>query len=364
MAVFALQFLVTNVLFSLLITLGFLRLDTARLHRAPRLLLYSLGLGPITTTLILYYLLLIFPHQSDVFYVAVVGAVFACLAVGGRREWSRLGKEFKALADNVRLRFSKANPSAKAGTAAYMFALMAALSVFLFVYLTRTIHVPLEDSDALKYGTLGKILHQEKSMEYRWIGTYPRTGFYQVINQAPSFSLLLTWEEMTGGFFGTDQDLYFKSTSAYYALLIIAFIIAELARRSKAVAAAAAAALISAFPFFITLIQQHLDSYRIFFVVVSWICLEWAVDKADVLSFIALGVFSGFAAFAHSIGAIFALFNIVAYAVFSKGGWSARWRRTGVLAGLVFAFGWIHYLLDIVWGFGWILFKRNHTYWG
>lgn len=364
MGLFALQFLVTNILFSVLIALCLIRLDKKCDHSGPRLLLYSLGLGPIVTTLLLYYLFLFVPGKSDVFYLIVVGFVYGGLAVVGRRQWRRLGGEFRDILKKNRLRYAGLNAAAKMGTAAFVLVLTAALALFLFIFLTRTIHIPLDDSDALQHGTLGKILYREKSLEYRWVKPDPKTGFYQTINSAPSFSLLLTWDKMTAGLFKVDQDVYFKSTSAYYALLILIGAVAGLARRSKAAALAAVIVLLSAFPFFITLFQQHLDSFRIYFLLASWICLAFLIEKDDLLSFVLFGLFTGFASFAHTIGAICAIFNVAAYLLFVRRAWPDRLRKTCILVGFVFAFGWIHYLLDIVWGLGWIVFYRAHTYWG
>jgi hypothetical protein len=238
------------------------------------------------------------------------------------------------------------------------------LASFLFLYLTNTLQTPLDGTDALRYATLGKILFAEKSLEYRWIRPYPKTGVYFSSNHAPSFSLLLTWEKIMDSSFSADKDLYYKSTGTYYALLILIIMFFWLSKKNKYLALLGIFAILSGFSFFQTLITQHLDSYRIFFLVISWIFLAYSIEKNDSLSFLLLGIFSGFAAFAHTIGAVIVIFNCLALFIFLKDNLKNKLSRTGFIIILIIIFGWFHYILDIFWGFGWIIFKRNITSWG
>jgi len=49
---------------------------------------------------------------------------------------------------------------------------------------------------------------------------------------------------------------------------------------------------------------------------VSWIFLAYSIKKRDFLSLILLGVFSGFTAFTHLIGAAVAILNCVTFIIF------------------------------------------------
>ncbi|NQT81098.1 MAG: hypothetical protein HQ555_11995 [Candidatus Aminicenantes bacterium] len=165
-------------------------------------------------------------------------------------------------------------------------------------------------------------------------------------------------------FFSAEKDLYYKSISTYYALLILAVIFFWLSKKSKYLALFGMLSLLSGFSFFQTLITQHLDSYRIFLLIVSWIFLAYTIEKKDFLSFFLLGVFSGLAAFAHTIGAVLVVFNCLAVFIFLKGNFKYKLTKTTFVAFLMIAFGWFHYILDIIWGYGWIIFNRNITWWG
>jgi len=364
MILFALQFILTNIIFSAIICTLLIRLNKERIHSHLELLLYSLGLGPVFTSLLLYYLLLFFPHHSYLFYLLFIFSVYLFLSFLGRKYFSVLLNDITRKIKGARKTFKNLNTYHQIESILFASVLIIFLALFLFLYLTNTLQTPLDGTDALRYGTLGKIFFEEKSIEFRWIQPYPETGSYILVNQAPSFSLLLTWEKIMDSFFTVDKDIYYKSLSAYYALLILGVSVLWLSKKSKYLALLGAFALLFGFAFFQTLITQHLDSYRIFFLVISWIFLAYAVEKKDFLSFFLLGTFSGFAAFAHTIGAVLVTFNCLALFIFMKGNLKDKLTKTTFVIILIIAGGWLHYILDIFWGFGWIIFKRAITYWG
>lgn len=242
--------------------------------------------------------------------------------------------------------------------------LILLLVLFLSLYISNTLHTPLDGTDVLKYGTLGKIFFEEKSLEFRWIRPYPKTGFYFDMNSAPSFALLRTWEKLVDSLFNAEKDLYYKSLGTYYSLLILGLLYFWLSKKSKYLALLGILALLSGFSFFQTMITQHLDSYRIFLLIVSWIFLAYSLEKRDAFSFALLGIFSGFAAFSHTIGGIFAAFNALILFLFLKGSLKYKFTKTCLVISLTIAFGWIHYIIDILLGFGWIFFNRSATFWG
>ena len=364
MILFSLQFILTNIIFSIIICTVLIRLDKEKMHSNLELLLYSLGLGPVFTSLLLYYLLLFFPHHSNLFYILGIFIIYLILSFLGRKYFSDLLIDGNKKIKKIKNIFNNLSPSHQTKSIIITSFLILFLVSFLFLYITNTLQTPLDGTDALRYGTLGKIFFTEKSLEYRWIRPYPKTCFYMPYNHAPSFSLLLTWEKTMGSFFNADKDLYYKSLSTYYALLILSILIFWLSKKNKYLALLGVFALLSGFYFFETLITQHLDSYRIFFLIISWIFLAYSIEKKDFLSFLLLGIFSGFAAFAHTIGAVLVVFNCLALFIFLKGNLKYKLKKTTSVTLLVIAFGWLHYILDIFWGYGWIIFKREITWWG
>lgn len=364
MILFSLQFILTNIIFSVIICTVFIRFNKERIHSNLELFLYSLGLGPVFTSLLLYYLLLFSPHQSNLFYLLGVLIIYSILLLLGRRSFSVLYNGILKRIKNTKQKFKDLNPYHRIGFILVPLIIIFLLASFIFLYITNTLQTPLDGSDALRYGTYGKIFFVEKSLEYKWIRLYPKTGFYAYTNHAPSFPLLLTWEKLMDSFFKTDKDLYFKSLSPYYALLILSLLVFWLSKKNKYLALLGIFAFLSGFRFFLTLITQHVDTFRIFFLIISWIYLAYAIEKKDYLSLFLLGIFSGFAAFSHAIGAVLIVFNCLALFIFIKGNFKYKLKRTNFIIVLVIIFGWFHYILDIFWGYGWIIFDRKITWWG
>lgn len=359
MILFVLQFILTNIIFSVITCTTLIRLNREKVHSSLEILLYSLGLGPILTSLLLYYLFFFFPFRTNLFYFLAVIGIYLIMLTMGRKYLPILFKEIAEKIKGTKKKFANQNPFQKMETVVVSFVLILLLASFSVLYFTNTLQTPLDGSDALKYGTLGKILFAEKSLEYRWIRPYPKSGFYLISNHAPSFSLLLTWEKITDSFFAADKDIYYKSVGTYYGLLILMILFLWLSRKSKYLALLGVFALLSGISFLLTLIQQHLDSFRIFFLLVSWIFLAYSIQKKDVLSFVLLGAFSGFAAFSHSIGAVISVLNCLALFIFLEGSLKYKLEKVGLVIVLVIAFGWFHYIYDILWGFGWLIFKRD-----
>jgi len=347
-----LKFLLTNVLFSMIIGAALIRIrdiwnrniDKKTVYDTGQLMLYSLGLGPVFTVLLLYYLLLLLPGQSNLFYIVCILVIY-----GGIFVFSLKG--FYSLISQVRNGLGTLTFSWK--TFLYWGFILFLLAGFLFFYLGNTIHTPLEHHDALIYGNLGKMYYQEKEITYRKVMKPGRDGFYFQGSQKPSFSLLLTWEMLLNNRQinqSPDFDLYFRSISGYYGLLFIALCFFWLYRVHKYLALLGLLVLFSGLRFFIMTVDYHLDAYRMFFLMISWIWLGFSIKEKDKFSLLLLGIFTGFTAFTHLIGLAVALFNTMALFIFYEGNLKIRIYKTAVLSVLILLMGNFHYLLEAVFG--------------
>jgi hypothetical protein len=234
---------------------------------------------------------------------------------------------------------------------------------FLFLYLNNTLQTPLEGHDILIYGNIGKLYHQEKAVAYPGYIYNEKNGFFFPGSPKPSFSLLLTWEMILNGCFlrgeGAEHvqdmafDTYFKSISAYYGLLILFLIFYWLCRKNRYLALLGIVASLSGLRFFLMLINFHMDSFRIFFLLLSWIFLAYSIKKRDRFSLFLLGAFSGFTAFTHLIGVVIAIINCTALFIFLERPFKERVLKTVLLFLLVLVFGGIHYLLEALYGAHW-----------
>jgi 4-amino-4-deoxy-L-arabinose transferase-like glycosyltransferase len=146
------------------------------------------------------------------------------------------------------------------------------------------------------------------------------------------------------------DDLYFRSVSAYYAFLILCIAFYWTARKNRWLAILSVITLLSSLRFFLTIVTYHLDSYRIFFLLLSWIFLAYSIKRKDRLSLFLLGIFSGFAAFTHLIGVVTAVVNILTLFLFDQNNLKQKLIRTLTVGLLLLLFGGIHYLLEALYG--------------
>ena len=347
----------TNVFLSLAFATILWRFNRSADLSPAEIIFYSTGTGPILASLSLYYSLILIPHQPDALYLTIVIFFALGLAFAGRASISQMASVFKQWRRLSWQSFKSAPANHKTGIVLFSLLLISLLSGYLWMYGNHTLHTPLEGHDVLQYAVMGKIFHQEKAIEFHGYRPYEKTGFYSRNSHAPSFSLLATWERLLNGVWGVNQDLYFKSTGAFYGLCIVLVFVFHLARRSRWLALLGVLALFSGLGFFLTLVTFHLDSFRMFFLLVSWILLARSVMKRSRYLVMVMAIFSGFAAFAHSLGAIVAGLNVLALMMFYEGDWKERLGLGSLAAAIVLACGGIHYMIDTFWGTGWILLK-------
>ncbi len=364
MDLFILKFILTNIVFSLIIGFALVRINTVNTIHAVKwfdrtgekvanleLILYSLGLGPIFTVLILYYLLLVFHGLPNLFYLAAAFLVFLALLVWGRKSVSLLVQELKTKYRTVCM----AGKRKQWEHILYFSFLLVLLAVFIYLYLGSSIlQVPIADHDILVHGNIGKLYYQEKALKYSENISNSIDGFFFIGSPKPSFSLLLTWEMMMNrGFVGSNDltfDMYFRSISAYYGLLILLIVFYWLYRKNRYLALLGIVVLFSGLKFFQVFLSYHLDSYRLFFLILSWVFLAYSLKSKELLAFLLLGIFSGFTAFTHLIGVLVALANGLAFFIFQEVSFKERLLKTLALSLIILLFGGLHYVLEAVWG--------------
>jgi hypothetical protein len=337
-------FLLTNIIFSLIVYNFLFEIKESSKSFRNELFLYSLGVGPVFTALILYYAFLILPHKTNTEYFLFV--IFCYLALLGLSFFISLkgSKNIVNLRDLFDGRYTL-----------FMLILISALTVLISADITKILQNPIIGHDSLEYGNMGKILFGEKSLDPIWIEDFSSQGFiYGVVSKPPSFSLLLTWEKIVGSFFDTNTDLYFKSTTLYYSILMVIILYHMLSKINIPIAILGTIALLTAPDFLLTLLRPHLDSFRIFFQSVSLIFLWYSIKNKSLFSILMLGLFSGFAAFTHTIGLVIAILNSIVFFLFVNEKYKYRILKTFYIVSFIFIFGASHQLFNIIWGRNWI----------
>lgn len=355
MTFFYFKFFLTSIVFSLIIGGVMMRWNKENKYTAAELVLYALGLGPVFTVLLLYYLFLAVPGKEYIFYIVIILAVYAALAFIGFKGLRRIFQRARDFIKDKKAARRELSSKEKIKRAVYPLIVIILLGVFLVTFVGNTLQTPIEGHDALIYGNFGQLYAYRCQIRYVKVMTVTFGGFVFTGSQKPSFSLLLTWEMMLNGKEVNQNkdyqfDLFFRSISGFYGLLIAAVVFLWLYRKNKFLSLAALVVMVSGLRFMLMIVDYHLDSYRIFFLLMSWIWLGYTIKHKDNLSLFLLGIFSGFTAFAHPIGLLAALFNIIAFLLFDERPFKTRMVNTLWLGLIILACGNIHYPLEIIFG--------------
>jgi len=95
MGIFYLKFFLTSILFSLIIGAALVRFNKTGTQGNFELILYSLGLGPVFTVLMLYYFLLFIPGQAHLFYIIGILAIYGVISIFSFKGFQVLGVQLK-----------------------------------------------------------------------------------------------------------------------------------------------------------------------------------------------------------------------------------------------------------------------------
>lgn len=347
---FSSVFFLTNIVFSLLLCSFYLRFFSPKDQHSYDLIIPFLGLGPAFTTLLLYYLFLFFPGKTDYFYFYLIISVYFILGMLGK-------KELLLLLSSVSEKFKKSfisNKDEKDKFLNIFLLLIFSIGVicYFFILFTEIAVQPLDGHDILNYGIVGNMLHDAKSLLPVWIENYSLQGFIYKVTCAPGFSLLLTWEKIAGSVFNFAGDMYFKSVSGYYAVLIIFALFFSLARFNKLIGFLCVLALLSVYSFYIKFFLPHIDTFRMFFLIMSFVYLAYSVKYENFASVILFGVFSGFAAYSHRIGIIICAINFFVFFIMFGSSFKTKILNSILACLIILSFGGSHYIFDIIWGRG------------
>ena len=319
------------------------------------LLLYSLGLGPFFTVLIIYYSFLLIPSRSSLFYLTMVGLIYLVITIFGKNHFKPL---LISLYNGLKkLVMIKGDKYKQISHILFLLMIFIPITVYLIVYLMQILPRPLMRHDMLNYGITGKMLFEAKSLGPVWINDFAQNGYLYKILHAPSFALMMTWEQMINSLFHVDSDIYFRSIGAYYGLLILSIQFYWVSKQNKWLAVFSSFALLTGYDFLSLFIRNHIDSYRIYMFVISLIFMAYSLKYKDNLSLFLFGMSCGFSAFAHRIGIVIACINCFVFFITMDDKLKSRVIKTGVVVMLMLSFGGSHYLLDFIFGQGQWLYK-------
>jgi hypothetical protein len=365
--VFVLLFVLTNGVFSLAVSLCLFRFDNEKVIAPFQKIIFSLALGPFFTSLLLYYLLWILPGLAPITYILVITSFFVIIGAIHIRYFPEL---FAALKQRLNFinptkeenknRFLLDLKFVKLYSSNYTLNYFNILAIGVVVYLAwqwlwRLIGLPIIGHDMLEYAIQAKYFAQHRLIEYVENRYHPETEFFYVGLHGFSFPLLGSWEVLFSELFGkTENDYYLKSITGYFGFLIFFTQFFWLKRVNIWLAVAASVILFFTYGFFITITEYHIDSYRIFMIMASFIALAYAINYHNYLLLILLGVFAGAQAFIHSFGVFVSVFIVIAFFLFYKSTLQKKIINAFIVTAIIMLMGGIHYVMDVLFGTGWI----------
>lgn len=350
LASFFLLFFLTNIVFSFVICAVFLSLKKEK-NNLREYLLYSFVAGPAVTSVLVYYLLLLLPNFSYIFYSGFILVFYFTLALLTRKNLIIIIQELRNYFHQLKL----INKSATNNWDKY-YPLVFYLAIAYYVLLgVKNIFLkPITGHDMLEYAIQGKIFYHNVIIKYQQHLFDNFSNFYYVGLHGYGFPLLATWERIFDHYFGINSDFYFRSVTVYYGLLILLIVYYWLNKKDKFIALAGVIALYFCYGYLIAVSEFHIDTFRISLFTITLICFARAIKDINWFTVFCLGFFGGMQAFSHSIGAILIVIELGLLFLFIKTNFVDRILKIGFATLIVLFFGGIHYVLDVFYGTGWI----------
>ncbi|MBN1462432.1 MAG: glycosyltransferase family 39 protein [Paludibacteraceae bacterium] len=217
-----------------------------------------------------------------------------------------------------------------------------------------SLKTPIYTHDMLLYGTQGKIFAKNKEINYEPNLYDEQSRFLYRARHGYSFPLFLTWELLFSEHVGIENDVYFRSIPGYYWMLICAVFYLILEKKGYVISLVGLFILIITPGFFRSSITHNIDTFRMFFLFVSYIYVQKIIKSNSWADIFIFGMLSGITANAHSIGVFLVLIYLLTLFIFMSGNLRQKAVKLSIVFLIILLFGGYHYILDTFIGTGWI----------
>lgn len=274
------------------------------------LIIFSLAAGPVVASLLLYFLLLIFPGKDSLFYL-IFGAVFFilpiyCFQKDIQEVWTGIKNDFIFLwKQRARL---------------YSISLLVVFILIIIVYFVyQSLAFPIMSHDGLVYLQFGHILARDRSLaNYPMVASDLISGFYfGGAQHPPGFPLIFSWFDLLRG--NIQSDFASRVISPVYSIYVLVLVWLVLKKRAGIIQAIFGVLIILLTPLFV--VQAYdgsIDAIRIFFMFSSLILLSCLVQKLNKQIAIITGLSLGLALFTHASALLFILVAMFSFLFFQK----------------------------------------------
>jgi hypothetical protein len=363
--VFILLAALTYIYFSFSVNALIHKLDANIIVEEPLALIFSLALAPYLTSLMLHYLLWLFPFQSTIIYVFIIILVFTLVLLIAKNNTNKviqyISSKLKFIDYNskpnqlfLENKFFKIYASKRIVLFSNI-ALWGIILISFYYWIKQILETPISSHDMLEYAIQAKHFAREKLIAYVPNRYHAENNFFYVGLHGFSFPLLGTWEYLFSEIFGVhDNDYLFRSFTGYYGFLILVLVYYFMKQYSRLPAISSILLLVLSYGFFLTLTNYHIDTYRIFMILAAFVVLALAIKYTSKITLILFGVFAAAQAYIHSLGVFIAIFLCLSFFIFYPAKFSQKARQSFILFIIIILFGGIHYVMDVFLGTGWI----------
>jgi hypothetical protein len=296
----------------------------------------SLGIAPLLMSGLLYFLLILLPHQSALIYLAICFGLII--------SFNFFFKKHHAIPLN-RSSFANLSFSNSEKT-------ISIILFFLFLLsLAYSAWRPLSEHDTFEYMFLGKQLALKKQLllsNYRFDAS---SGSFFVGLHGLLYPLLFTGQVFFNQIMQVDSEWWFKSLSGLYTILFIAMFTSYLKIINQRLMVFGLCLLLTTYAMVFSMLQFHLEMIRLFlFVSVLYVSISFIKAPKNQLGL--LGLVLGLQAGIHFIGLIISLLVFVFVFFFMQQSLIKRTKMLG-MPFIIFLFaGALHYFLEYLFGDG------------
>jgi hypothetical protein len=348
---FVVNILILNLLFSYLGFLAIVKVGLDRIINKNKLFIYSLGLGPAVTAIVLYYIMLFLPGLQASVYIYII------ITLGISAGWF-LRSEF--IENLVWIKFRIAEFKTHNGV--LFFLSSVAITLFLAVWILTIVNIPIQRHDTFEYATQAKIIADEKQIEYKQFNLHEDTYFYFVSQHGLNFPILAVFENLINEIFGIESDFYFRSVTGYYWILTLLTYWTWVYRKDLVLSIFGLSALVLVPGFLGSFFFYHIDTFRLFFICTTATFIYYAFKNQLYRLDIITGVYLGLMMNAHALNVFIGLAWIFLFFIFKQDSLKNKFKHTLLLCLFAILFGGIHYVLDTFIGTGWIFVHLNYYF--
>lgn len=363
--VFILLGVLTYIYFSFSLNALLLKLDTHHTIEKPLALIFALALAPYITSLLLHYLLWLFPSQNAIIYVIIIILAFTLVLLWAKNKTGTVlqyitGKFIFSVQNSndpqifIENKFFKIYTNQRILVLSNI-TLWSIVLIAFYYWMKQIIGTPISGHDMLEYAIQAKHFAREKIIAYMPNRYHAENNFFYVGLHGFSFPLIGTWEYLFSEIFGVyDNDYLLRSVTGYYGVLILGLIYYFMKQYSSFFALSAIIILFSTYGFYLMVTDYHIDSYRIFMILAAFVGLALAIKYPSNITLMLFGVFAAAQAYIHSLGVFIAIFLCLSFFIFYPGKFSKKAVQSLMLFFIIMLFGGVHYIMDVFFGTGWI----------